>query len=323
MIIYHIAAFMAGFIMDLFFGDPYWMPHPVRFMGKFIGYLEKKLNKKTNDEGCLKRRGILLVTVVVTVTATVTMGIVAVMYTIHPYAGCIAESFITYQLLAARCLEKESSRVYEKLKNGTIDEARYAVSMIVGRDTKELDEKGVIKAAVETVAENTSDGVIAPMLYLALFGPVLGAVYKAVNTMDSMVGYKNERYMFFGRAAARLDDAVNYIPARISAYLMIASAFICGKEFDGRRAYYIYKRDKRKHASPNSAHTEAVCAGALGIRLAGDAFYSGKLVKKPYIGDAVREVKKEDIKRTQKLMYMAAWMCEALCLGIMAAIVLI
>ena len=212
-------------------------------------------------------------------------------------------------------------KVYYSLQSEGLETARKAVSMIVGRDTSVLDEEGVAKAAIETVAENTSDGVIAPMLYTALGGPILGFFYKAVNTMDSMVGYKNEKYLYFGRAAAKLDDLINYIPARISAWLMICAAFIGGKSYSGRQAYKIYKRDNRKHASPNSAQTESVCAGALGIRLAGDASYFGKIVKKPFIGDALRNVEYEDIKRVNKLMYLTAWLCEMICLTLMVVLI--
>ena len=198
-----------------------------------------------------------------------------------------------------------------------MEAAREAVSMIVGRDTQNLTKEGVAKAAIETVAENTSDGVIAPMLYTALGGPVLGFLYKAVNTMDSMVGYKNDRYLHFGRAAAKLDDVVNFLPARISALLMIGAAFLGGKSYNGRQAWRIWHRDSRKHASPNSAQTESVCAGALGIQLAGDASYFGKVVKKPYIGDPKRQVEYEDIRRANRLMNRTAWICELLCLGIL------
>ncbi|MBE5865055.1 MAG: cobalamin biosynthesis protein CobD [Lachnospiraceae bacterium] len=229
---------------------------------------------------------------------------------------------MTFQILATKSLRVESMRVYKCLKQEDLEAARQAVSMIVGRDTATLDEVGVAKAAIETVAENTSDGVIAPMLYTALGGPVLGFLYKAVNTMDSMIGYKNDKYLYFGRAAAKLDDIVNFIPARISAYLMIFSAFMSGKCFDGRNAFKIYKRDNRKHASPNSAQTEAVCAGALRIQLAGDASYFGKIVKKPYIGDAYRKVESEDIKRANRLMYLTAWLGELLCLLLMTASIL-
>jgi len=194
-------------------------------------------------------------------------------------------------------------KVYKALADKDIEGARYAVSMIVGRDTAVLDEKGIIKAAVETVAENTSDGVIAPMLYLIIGGPVLGMTYKAINTMDSMIGYHNDRYEYFGRCAARLDDIVNYLPARLSALLMIAAAFI-GREFNGRHAVKIFKRDRYNHKSPNSAQTESVLAGALEVQLAGDAYYFGKLNKKPFIGDPVREIENEDIRRANRLMYI-------------------
>ena len=205
-------------------------------------------------------------------------------------------------------------KVYRELKKDDLEAARYAVSMIVGRDTQVLDATGVAKAAVETVAENTSDGVIAPLIYLAIGGPILGFMYKAINTMDSMVGYKNDKYMYFGRCAAKLDDVVNYIPARISALLMIAVSFLPGKAYDGKGAWRIWRRDRRKHASPNSAQTEAVCAGSLGVQLAGDASYFGKIVKKPTIGDALRPVEYEDIKRANGLLYRTAILCECLAL---------
>ena len=216
---------------------------------------------------------------------------------------------MVYYLLAARSLRTESMKVYGELKKNDLQGARRAVSMIVGRDTKTLDREGVTKAAVETVAENASDGVIAPLFYTALGGPVLGFLYKAVNTMDSMVGYKNEKYLYFGRAAARLDDLANFIPARISALFMIGAAFLLG--MNGRQAVKTYRRDRYKHKSPNSAHTEAVCAGALGIRLAGPASYFGKMVEKPYIGDALRPVEDEDIVRANRLLSGAYFLAAA------------
>ena len=313
MILYHGIAFLAGFLLDLLFGDPYWLPHPIRLIGNLIGAMEKKLNKKENRIF----RGLVLVLVVLILTALVVFLLLAAAYRIHPAAGCVLESIMTYQILATKCLKKESMKVYDRLKNGTLEEGRYAVSMIVGRDTENLDETGVVKAAVETVAENTSDGVIAPMLYLALGGPVLGFVYKAVNTMDSMIGYKNDRYLYFGRVAAKLDDVVNFLPSRMSAYFMILAAYLAGRDFSGKEAFRIYKRDRRNHASPNSAQTEAVCAGALGVRLAGDASYFGKLVKKPWIGDDSRPIEIEDIKRVNVLLYWTAVLCQIVCcLGI-------
>lgn len=313
---YHIISFFLGFLLDLLFGDPYWLPHPIRLIGSLIAKAEKYFlgkNKERNDKKEL-RRGKYLVIIVLFSTLAVTTFILLLAYYINCCLGIAVETIMTYQILAAKCLKVESMKVYDCLKNKTLQEARKAVSMIVGRDTECLDEEGVAKAAIETVAENTSDGVIAPMLYTALGGPIIGFLYKAVNTMDSMIGYKNDKYLYFGRCAAKLDDVINFLPARISAYLMIAASFIGGKCFSGKRAYYIYKRDNRNHASPNSAQTESVCAGALGIQLAGDASYFGKVVKKPYIGDKVRAVEYEDIKRVNRLMYLTAWLCEVICL---------
>ena len=315
---YHMIAFVCGFVLDLLFGDPHALPHPIRLIGTLIAGLEKKLLKlQMRDEKKEFYKGILLVVLVLFSTGAVAALVLVVAYWLHPVAGIVIESVMTYQILATKCLKDESMKVYQSLNEQGLEAGRVAVSMIVGRDTNVLDETGVVKAAVETVAENTSDGVIAPMLYTALGGPVLGFVYKAVNTMDSMVGYKNDKYLYFGRAAAKLDDVVNFIPARISAYLMIAAAYIGGKAFDGKQAYRIYKRDRRNHASPNSAQTESVCAGALGIQLAGDASYFGKVVKKPYIGDAHRAVESEDIVRVNLLMYVTAVISEVLCLVIM------
>lgn len=315
---YHMIAFVCGFVLDLVFGDPHALPHPIRLIGTLIAGLEKKLLKlQMRDEKKEFYKGILLVVLVLFSTGAVAALVLVVAYWLHPVAGIVIESVMTYQILATKCLKDESMKVYQSLNEQGLEAGRAAVSMIVGRDTNVLDETGVVKAAVETVAENTSDGVIAPMLYTALGGPVLGFVYKAVNTMDSMVGYKNDKYLYFGRAAAKLDDVVNFIPARISAYLMIAAAYIGGKAFDGKQAYRIYKRDRRNHASPNSAQTESVCAGALGIQLAGDASYFGKVVKKPYIGDAHRAVEREDIVRVNRLMYVTAVISEVLCLVIM------
>lgn len=313
---YHIMAFFLGFLLDLLFGDPYFLPHPIRFIGCLIAKVEKCFlgkNKSRNEKRKL-RQGICMVIIVLSSTMTAATLILFLAYSVNCYLGIAVEMIMTYQILAAKCLKDESMKVYQCLKEKTLPEARKAVSMIVGRDTDCLDEAGVAKAAIETVAENTSDGVIAPMLYTALGGPILGLLYKAVNTMDSMIGYKNDTYLYFGRAAAKLDDVVNFLPARISAYLMIIASFIGGKCFSGKRAHYIYKRDNRNHASPNSAQTESVCAGALGIQLAGDASYFGKIVKKPYIGDSVRAVEYEDIRRVNRLMYLTAWLSAIICL---------
>lgn len=326
---YHIIAFIAGFVLDLLIGDPHFIPHPVRLIGSLISFLDKRLNSDVkynsseNEANLTKyKRGVLLVFTVIFATFAVSVIILVAAYSINLYAGVIAEAVMTWQILATKCLRVESMRVYDALSTDGVDAGRRAVSMIVGRDTSVLDEAGVTRAAVETVAENTSDGVIAPMLYTAIGGPVLGFVYKAVNTMDSMLGYKNDKYMYFGRFAARLDDVVNFIPARISAYLMIAAAFIGGRQFDGKNAYRIFKRDRFNHASPNSAQTESVCAGALRVQLAGDAVYFGKLVKKKYIGDRLREIEYEDIKRANRLMYITAFLCELLSVAVMSLVLM-
>lgn len=327
---YHIFAFIAGFVLDLLIGDPHFIPHPVRLIGSLISFLDKRLNcdvgyniseKKLN---LIKyKRGMLLAFTVIFATFAISVIIIVAAYSINLYAGVIAEAVMTWQILATKCLRVESMRVYYALRTDGVDAGRRDVSMIVGRDTSVLDAAGVTRAAVETIAENTSDGVIAPMLYTAIGGPVLGFVYKAVNTMDSMLGYKSDKYMYFGRFAARLDDVVNFIPARISAYLMIVAAFIGGRQFDGKNAYRIFKRDRFNHASPNSAQTESVCAGALRVQLAGDAVYFGKLVKKKYIGDGLREIEYDDIKRANRLMYITAFLCELLSVAVMSLVLIL
>ncbi len=321
MIYYHMIGFGMGFILDLILGDPSNLPHPVRLMGLLITKLEKQLLEGNASDSLTdkhkKIRGRILVFLVLAATGIASLFLLSFAYVLHPLLGVIVESIMTYQILATKCLRLESMKVYNELKHNNPEGARYAVSMIVGRDTKDLDEIGMTKAAVETVAENCSDGVIAPMLFLAIGGPVLGFLYKAVNTMDSMVGYKNSKYLYFGRAAAKLDDVVNYLPSRISAGLMIMAAFLPGKEFDPKQAFFIYKRDRYKHESPNSAQTESACAGALGIQLAGDGVYSGKIVSKPLIGDALRPVEFEDIVSAGRLLYRTAFLCEGICLIIM------
>lgn len=300
---YHILALVLGFIIDLIIGDPYCLPHPIRFIGNLISKLDGMF-RKGEDKRRLYRRGVLLVFLVVAISTSIPMVLLWIAYQFHLLAGLLVETVMCYQILATKSLKVESMKVYSALKTGDLLAGRKAVSMIVGRDTESLKEDGIIKATVETVAENTSDGIIAPMIFMALGGPILGFFYKAVNTMDSMVGYKNDKYLYFGRAAARLDDILNYIPARLSALLMIVSSFILG--LDGKSAFRIWRRDGRNHASPNSAQTEAVTAGALQIQLAGDAFYFGKLHHKPTIGDHTRGVEIEDIKRANRLLYGTA-----------------
>lgn len=297
-----LAACLTGCILDCLFGDPYWLYHPVRLIGILITKCEQICRKAAKGS---KRRllfgGGILFCVVLFCSVTVPALLLAFVRTIHPFAAFCLESFWCYQILAARSLQKESGKVYKELKRQDLKAARKAVSMIVGRDTECLDEEGVTKAAVETVAENTSDGVIAPLLFLLLGGAPLGFAYKAVNTMDSMLGYKDEKYLYIGRVAAKADDLLNYIPARISALFMVVGAFFC--KMDGRQAWKIFKRDRMKHASPNSAQTESVCAGALRIQLAGDAVYFGKKYHKETIGDPLRKIEAEDILRAVRLMY--------------------
>ena len=295
---------LIGMILDWIFGDPVWLYHPVRIIGKWISFLEKILRKFAGDqEGNEKKlliAGGILWILVILASAAVPMGILYLAEKFSPCAAFVLECFWCYQLLAARSLGKESKKVYKKLIQDDLSEARLAVSMIVGRDTENLTVEGVTKAAVETVAENTNDGVIAPLIYMLIGGPILGFVYKAVNTMDSMLGYKNEKYLYFGRVAAKMDDVAGFIPARISALLMILASCLLG--MDGKNALWIWKRDQRKHASPNAAQTEAVCAGALQVQLAGDAWYFGKKHEKDTIRDPIRDIEPRDILRSEKLM---------------------
>ncbi|MCC8080648.1 MAG: adenosylcobinamide-phosphate synthase CbiB [Lachnospiraceae bacterium] len=359
-----------GYIADLIFGDPPNLWHPVRFIGNMISVFEKVLRKP----GVLRKHrgrrpaaesaaGLILVLLVLPGSVVIPSAVLLVCCRLHWALGLAVQSWMCYTILATKSLKTESMKVYRALEEDGLESGRHAVSMIVGRDTDRLDEAGVVKAAVETVAENTSDGVIAPLFYLVIGGPVTGYFYKAVNTMDSMVGYKNDRYRYFGTAAARLDDALNFLPARISALLMIGAAFLlsgcsdmasdveprypgnsdfssAGKEetdteesyfadadlksgeangktnlcgtkngvfhWNGKNARRIWKRDRRNHASPNSAQTEAVMAGALGVQLAGDAWYFGEKHEKPTIGDDLRPVEAEDIRRANRLLYVTS-----------------
>ena len=309
------AILLSGYLLDLLLGDPRWIYHPVRLMGLMIEGTERLVRRFCErSEKALLAGGVFLVVLVLFETAFFFGGILFAAFTLNRMAGLFVSVFFCWQALAVRSLKTESMNVYRELKTGTLADARKAVSRIVGRDTKALTFEGVTKAAVETVEENTSDGVVAPLFYLALGGPLLGLLYKAVNTMDSMVGYKNDKYLFFGRAAAKLDDAANFLPSRLSALLMIAAAFLSG--LDWRGAWRIFKRDRFCHASPNSAQTEAACAGALGIRLAGDAWYFGTLYKKPFIGDDRRPPVPEDIRLACRLLYWTAFLSAALFCGI-------
>ena len=300
-----ILLMLGGFILDGIFGDPAWLVHPVVIMGKAITALEKFLRKRLPNTPEGERLGPRILAMALPVgTLLITGGVCWLFYRISPILGFVIELLWCAQALAAKGLAQESTNVYRELVKGDLPASRRAVSRIVGRDTAELTSEGVTKAAVETVAENASDGVIAPLFYMMLGGAPLALVYKAINTMDSMVGYKNEKYLNFGRAAAKLDDAANYLPSRIAALLWIASAALTGN--DAKSAWRIWRRDRRKHASPNSAQTESACAGALNVQLAGPATYFGKYCDKPTIGDAVRAIEPGDILRANKMMYTAS-----------------
>ncbi len=312
---YSFVALVLGFLLDLILGDPYWLWHPIRGVGNLISVTEKLLRRifpKTKQGELVA--GVFLVILVVGISAGIPAALLVLVFQWNRYAGILLEAIMCYQLLATKSLKVESMKVHNALQAGDLEGGRQAVSMIVGRDTKPLSQEGIVKAAVETVAENTSDGSIAPIIYMAIGGPILGFCYKAVNTMDSMVGYKNDKYLYFGRAAAKLDDLLNYIPARISAYLMIGAAAIRG--LPAKKAWSVYRRDRYNHASPNSAHTEAVTAGALEIQLAGDAYYFGKLYPKKTIGDNIRPVEIADIKKANELLYITAILGLLLCVGL-------
>lgn len=296
-----LISIIAGYIIDLIFGDPRTVPHPVVAIGKLVSFCTDRLLCQDSGAKEKRRNGIFMVVIVECACIAVPFCILYLAYRLHLVAGIVIEGIMCWQILAAKSLKTESTKVETALYNNNIEEARFNVSMIVGRDTSNLDAEGITKAAVETVAENSSDGVIAPLFYMLFGGAVAGFLYKGINTMDSMAGYKNEKYIDFGRAAAKLDDIANFIPARISALLMVVSAFILG--YDAANAWKIFLRDRYKSTSPNAGQTEAACAGALGIELLGDAYYFGKLVKKPSIGDALRDIEPCGIHKANKLMY--------------------
>ena len=298
-------ALAIGFGVDLILGDPHGWPHPVVAIGKLISVLERGLRRifPSSPSGERCAGGLLWL-----LTAAVSFVVPALLLwgcgLVSPWLRLAAESVMCWQILAVKSLRTESMKVYTALAAGGVEDARQAVSMIVGRDVRRLDKAGIARAAVETVAENTSDGVIAPLFYLALGGAPQGFLYKAVNTMDSMLGYVEEPYRHIGLVPAKLDDLFNFIPARLSALLMLAAGALLG--MDVKNGWRIFRRDRYSHASPNSAQTESVCAGLLGLRLAGDASYHGQLHKKPFIGDPLRPIEHRDIPRACRLMYGTA-----------------
>ncbi len=299
---------LGGFILDLILGDPRWLPHPIRFIGGLISTTERLLRRifKGSDRAELVG-GVFLTIIVVALTFGVAYGILLLAGRVHPYFRLALELFFCYQIFATKSLRQESMRVYREIKEENLPEARKYLSWIVGRDTENLNFTQITKAVIETVAENASDGVIAPLIFMVIGGAPLAFAYKAVNTLDSMVGYKNDKYLYFGRFSAKVDDLLNLIPARITGLAFVLAAFAL--RYDGRSSFRIYLRDRKNHSSPNSAHPESACAGALNIQLAGDAYYFGKLYKKKTIGDDKRPVEAEDIVKTNRLMYLAAASC--------------
>ena len=297
-----LVAAACGLILDLLLGDPAWMPHPVVAMGRGITALEKVLRRifPKTPRGELAG-GVVMAALLPCGTLAVSILSLWLCGLVHPALRFLLAVIWCWQALAIKGLRDESRNVYNRLVSGTLDEARRAVARIVGRDTDALSAHGVARAAVETVAENFSDGVAAPMLYMLLGGAPLALCYKAINTMDSMLGYKNKKYLYFGRCAAKLDDAANWLPSRLAALLWVAAAALAGGSAKG--AWRIWRRDRHNHASPNSAQTESACAGALGVQLAGPAYYFGAYYDKPTIGDALRPIEPEDILRADRMMY--------------------
>ncbi len=313
-----ILSILTGYILDLIIGDPQGFPHPIRLIGNMISYLEKKLRFNCKNGKNERKAGIILWFIVVLTSFLVPYLIIFFASKINTAFAVVIESIMIYYILATKSLKVESMKVYYALSKNNLNEARLYLSYIVGRDTEKLDEETISKATVETVAENTSDGVIAPLIFILIGGAPLGFMYKAINTLDSMVGYKNENYINFGRFSAKADDVANFLPSRIAAILMICSSYIL--KMDHKAAYKIFKRDRFNHKSPNSAQTESVCAGALNIMLGGSNYYGGMLVEKPTIGDNIKKISKEDIRLANKLMYTTSVIC--LLLGLLIKLII-
>lgn len=301
-----------SFLLDLLIGDPKWIPHPVVLIGRTITFLEKRLRgcspATPEGERSAGRTLVVIVCIASYCSATILLYILSCADPLFAFAG---ECVLGCLTLATKSLADAALKAYEPLARGDLAAARAAVGKIVGRDTGSLDAEGVGRAAVETVAENASDGIVAPLFYMAIGGVPLAVLYKAINTMDSMLGYRNERHLHFGRAAARLDDIANFLPARLTALLMIPAAGLCG--FDWRGAWRVFRRDRRKHASPNAGSPEAACAGALGVRLGGASVYGGLTVEKPFLGDPEKSIDAADILRAVRLLRATAWLALIAC----------
>lgn len=290
--------FFIALVFDFLIGDPYSFPHPIKLMGKLIGWEEKIVRKISKSDDSLKTCGAVIVLVNLTISFLIPFYILRL---IKEYSLIyhIINTYFLYTCIAAGCLQREGMKIYQALSKG-LNEARYKLSFIVGRETKNLDEKEIIRATVETVAENTSDGVIAPMIYAMIGGAPLAFVYKMVNTMDSMLGYLNEEYRHIGFFPAKTDDLFNYLPSRITGVLMCISSILRFNVLDGFR---IMIRDRKNHKSPNCAYPEGAIAGLLGVQLGGDNVYFGEVVKKLKIGDKVKSLEKDDIKKTIEIMF--------------------
>lgn len=291
-----------AFLLDCVLGDPYNFPHPVKFIGKYIKFFENKVLKKVHSDKELKYKYgfILLVTTCLIVYGS-TFVILFVAKSINIYLFYILNIILLWTSIAPKCLANEAYKVYKELVNKNIDEARKKISYLVSRDTKELDFQSIAKATIETVFENTSDGIIAPLFFAAIGGTPLAMSYKAVSTLDSMVGYHNQKYEHFGFFSAKADDILNFIPARVSGLLIVVSSVFLN--YDYKSSWEIFLRDRKNHKSPNSAHPEAAGAGALSIRLGGSTSYFGKVTNKPYIGNLIKEIEATDIIKSIKLMY--------------------
>lgn len=304
---YHlITSFIIGYILDLLFGDPRWLYHFVQFEGSLIHFLDPHLNRYPGKKRYAHVAGFILWLISVTVTFSLILGLIYGGYYLNPLLGFCFEVFFVYQSLATHSLKKESMQVYDALENHDLPLARTKLSRIVGRDTEQLSEEAVIRADVETVAENTSDGVICPLFYLALFGVAGGVFCKLVNTLDSMVGYKNETYQYFGTVSAKIDDVIQYFPARLTASLMIIASFLL--HYDTKNALKIWKRDRYNHESINSAQSEATMAGMLDVQLGGDTSYGGVMKKKKFIGDPLKKIEKDDILKAHNVLYFTSFL---------------
>lgn len=300
-----ISIWMA-FILDLALGDPLWYPHPVIAMGKYIGTFEKKVRKYIHSPKGLFISGIILVITTFSITVGIGLFILWISKILHFILYELISVVLIWNCFALKCLSQEAMKIFRALDRGDIEQARIQLSYLVARETKWLNEEQITRAAVETIVENASDGVIAPMFYMFLGGPVLGLGYKAINTMDSMVGYKNEKYEDFGKSAAVIDDIANFIPARITGLLIVAAAAVF--KMDYKSAWKILIRDRRKHKSPNAGYPEAAAAGALNIELGGSNIYFGETVYKPTIGENIRPPQYEDIKKAVQLLYGSSFL---------------